>query len=430
MGFLSAIAALVVKGVKSLPKILASTVSGISSAVQTWQSYNTPRFFNEPRLFNGPDQIEDNITEEKQQFEKVLYDNLGESEAKTFLNTINNVISLKNDAEDKSPECQCTYALTQTSKVKNLKGGTLNVAVSSSSDANSEISKQNNAIYSCPFVTNLEIELNSVPTDSNVNISEVLTPQNLDDIDSYVKINTQKLNQNNTSTSTNMGLDAQVFQIDTVENEIIPLLKLSYNYKDNELDDFMKKISLIWGNHGGVKAFISKVLKSIKARFLDSVRSNGENAVKIDTNPDGTLDVSNFEPNQVDCIQLGTKAYLIGTEKDCSITMNQQTGSMVVSNNGFPFPKSLSEKFEFKSEPVRLSFIKKSELLELAKLYIKKDATFDKILLKLCYKYRHTSGLHAVFKKGELHRFVSTEQLNDLEDDEEYEENNVRFFFN
>lgn len=423
MGIFSTIASLVVKGVKSIPKILASTISGIGSAIDTWNSYNTIR------MFNGLGENEDIDKEEKQKLVDVLRDNYSEMEVKTFLNTIDNVVSLKKDASNKTTESQCDYILTSQSKTKELNAGTVNIALCSSSDANQKTMDQNNTVFSCPFVANLDIQLNTIPTESNLNAARVSVPQNFDDPDSYVKLDNIKLNQNNTSMSTNMTLDGPVYQISTMENDLIPLLKLSYNFKDNEVDDFIKKISLIWGNHTGFKAYISKVLKSIKAFFLDTVRSNAENAVLIDTLPDGTLEVKNYEENKVDRIQLGTTAVILDSDKNCSINTKQQVGNYVTTNNGFAFPKKVSETIEFKQEKYRLSFIKKHELIELAKLYIKKDVTFDKILLKLCYKYRHTSGLHAVFKKGELNRFVSTEQLNDLEEDEEYEENNVRFFF-
>ena len=422
MGIFADIASLVIKGVKSIPKILTSVGAGVVSAVDAWRTYG----YNDPRLFNSGNS--DEVDEEKQ-LRQVLDDKLSKRDANTFLNTISNLVSLQKDAQDKSPECQCKYVLNQESKIKELEKGTINVAISSSSNANDQASKQNSWVYNCPLVSNLGIQVNSVPTDANISVSKVIIPQNPDDINSYVKLDSETLNQNNTSTSTNMELDGAVFQISTIENELIPLLKLKYNYKDNEVDEFIKKISLIWGNHKGIKAFIKKVLKSIKANILDTVRSNSENSVKIDTNPDGTLDVTNYVEDEVDCIQVGTTGYLIEPKQDCSITMKQETGSLVVENQGFPFEKVLSENIEFKREKVRFSFIKKSELLQLAKLYIEKDITFDKILLKLCYKYRHTSGLHAVFKKGELNRFVSSEQLNDLDEDEEYEENNFRLFF-
>lgn len=425
MGLIGDIASLIGKGLKSMPKILASAVSGITTAVQTWKSYNGSRWFNAVRTFNGP---EDENNEE-QLLLQALSENFNDTESQTILNTINYVENLVQDGQSKGSSNQCNYIVDQETDTKELDEGSTNIAIMSSTDANKKANQQDNIVYSQPVVSNAKVEVSKMPSDGNVEVSTIILPKDPDNPDSYETIDSESLNQTHTSKSVNSELTGTVYKIKTVENQLIPSLKLKYSYKDNEINDFIKKISLIWGRQDDKdKAYVDSVEKTVVPNFLNSVKNNSKYTVKLDTKADGTLELIDYDENR-NLLQTGVFGFAIKPSKKCSVRFTKQTGSMILYNKPYPSAKSTNETFEFKHENIRFSFVTKHELLELAKLYIKKDITFDKILLKICYKHRHTSGLHPVFKKGELNRFVSSEQLNDLEDDEEYEENNVKFFF-
>ena len=224
-------------------------------------------------------------------------------------------------------------------------------------------------------------------------------------------------------------------------NDVLELYKelfIKYGINRNDFKEFVNKISLIWGykkydfkfslesddDNEADLTYIDSYnelneldkFKNPTTAFTDSLSFDQvtyKNGVKIFR----SKTINGIKPRRF-CT--GSSALILEKIGNIKSINTKNTISGMVSINPAGFPENGVVNYE--NYNFSFSFVTKKRLLELAKLFIKKDNKFDELLLQTVHENTSTNGFISVFKNGKLHRFIRKEELNNLEEDEEYEE--------
>ena len=211
-------------------------------------------------------------------------------------------------------------------------------------------------------------------------------------------------------------------------------MKSVYDLSNEDFKKFINEIKLIWGvlKDEDFKednfSYVSEYEDSTSLSQMQSIASLKESTVQFDSPVDQCIRVNWGIDNDLKGKKLNIAFYghRMTAHGNCKLgIISKSAGTFVNSTPGGNY--NTVQNKEMKKIP--FVSITSNELCELANLYFTKKENFKEELLKLTYKFRGFNRLIPVFKNQKLHRFVKLNNLNDLEDDEEFEENKVRVFF-
>ena len=242
---------------------------------------------------------------------------------------------------------------------------------------------------------------------------------------------TFELNDKNPIKIVNGLLEGPLYEVQSF-GQIINELKTIFGVKRKDVENFGEKIKLIWGIIGGPTpsfkkvTFIGNVQSTTSLNTVQSAAALKTTVLGFNRSEDGDLILDNFVEGGQNRLSTSYHLTNIRFNSKSTLGLDSYTSGSALNGNPNSYLNKQEESDKVVQNNVPFSLIQKHEIINLARKFFENDKNFEKLLLKTVYRFRHCNGLIPVFKKGELCRFIKKSNLNDLKDDEEYEENKYK----
>lgn len=278
------------------------------------------------------------------------------------------------------------------------------------------------------------LQYNNSSDNSGVSCQTCLLPNTINkfwDSKNYEVLDSTLINASSPEAGEILSTQEVNIKMNSVDHGLKLKLKVLHNLTEEEFQDFKKQISIIWNLKGGNgdntgNIYVENVESTIQEPEPNEILKQKSLILAQDQN--GNLS-TNYKDDEINQFSANPKGFIIhnggNTTQNVKVISDNyglQTQTNTIGAVKSSYDKDPEKKYYF-------SFVTEKELINLALIYKNDKKNLKAKILECAYKHRHCRNYLPVFKNGVLHRFIERNEIENLEQDEEYEENEVHFVF-